>query len=333
LAQVADGFTSGNSERPLANFARFSTTDVDDARERVARVYCDHRLEPSGRVRKLDAWQNMVGLGSISVGAMGYGADVVIDPGALGEFYLLMLPYSGKASITHGRDAMVSDAQTASVLGPEASTLMGWSADCCKTMVRIDKAALEQQLSRMLGGGPAQHLTFDLAMPQVGAASRWWRTLRLLIEEIEADGDAREGIATNLHETLLLVSLLEHHPNNFSARLACRHGAIAPRHVRNVEAYIEANADRALTLDDLVEVSGVSGRALFEGFRRFRGTSPLAYVRTVRMRKVRDGLMAAEEGQSVTSIATHWGFYQLGRFAAQYKVMFGEAPSETLRRR
>lgn len=333
MAHIATGFASKNPERPLANFERFSTTDVDDARERVAQVYCDHRLELSGSGRKLDAWQNMARVGSISVGAMGYGSDVIIDPGELGSFYLLMLPYSGKAALSHGRAEMVSDAQSASVLGPEASTVMNWSADCCKLMVRIDREGLEKQLSRMLDGASAHHLNFDLAMPQTGAASRWWRTLRLLIEEIEADGEAREGISANLHETLLLVSLLEHQPNNFSARLASRIGAIAPRHVRNVEAYIEANADKALSLDDLVTVSGVSGRALFEGFRRFRGTSPLAYVRTVRMRNVRDGLQRAADGESVTSIATHWGFYQLGRFAAQYKVMFGEAPLETLRRR
>ncbi|MFD2500918.1 hypothetical protein ACFSTI_21320 [Rhizorhabdus histidinilytica] len=34
----------------------------------------------------------------------------------------------------------------------------------------------------------------------------------------------------------------------------------------------------------------------------------------------------------MTEIACRWGFYQFGRFAAQYRRLFGELPSETLRK-
>ncbi|MGV6876175.1 AraC family transcriptional regulator [Pseudochelatococcus sp. B33] len=319
-------------ERPLARYARFTTTAVDEAREQVAKVYCDHHLDLLGDARRLDAWQNMVRLGSMSVGAMSYGADVDIAPGQLGDFYLLMLPHAGTADIQHGRQRAVATSRCGTLLNPDDLTRMRWSADCDKIMVRIDRQALEQQLSSMLGGVPVRGIAFDLATPLSGGMARWWRTVGLLIEDLDASPHARSSLAASLHESLLLVSLLEHQPSNYSDRLSARCAGIAPRHVRNVEAYIEANADKPLTIDDLVAVSGVSSRALFEGFRRFRGVSPLAHVRTVRMRMVRERLLNPRDNDTVTSVATDWGFHQLGRFAAQYRQMFGETPSQTLRR-
>lgn len=320
-------------ERPLARYARFATTAVDEAREQVAEVYCDHRLDLLGGARRLGAWQNMARLGSVSVGAMSYGADVEVVPGRLGDFYLLMLPYAGTADVRHGEQHAAATDRCGTVLNPDAPTRMSWSADCDKIMVRIDRRALENQLSAMLGGAPVKRLAFDLATPLNGGMARWWRAVGLLIEDLDASPHACRSLAASLHESLLLVSLLEHQPNNYSDRLSARCAAIAPRHVRNVEAYVEANADKPLTIDDLVAVSGVSSRALFEGFRRFRGISPLAYVRTIRMRMVREQLLNPRDADTVTSIATQWGFYQLGRFATQYRQMFGETPSQTLRRR
>jgi AraC-like DNA-binding protein len=52
----------------------------------------------------------------------------------------------------------------------------------------------------------------------------------------------------------------------------------------------------------------------------------------VRLEKVREDLARAEPGtDSVTEVATRWGFLHLGRFAAAYRSAFGEHPSQTLR--
>jgi transcriptional regulator GlxA family with amidase domain len=60
--------------------------------------------------------------------------------------------------------------------------------------------------------------------------------------------------------------------------------------------------------------------------------SPTQYMRSVRLRDVRRALRASEgRGATVTNVATSYGFYELGRFAAAYREAFGEVPSETLR--
>ena len=38
------------------------------------------------------------------------------------------------------------------------------------------------------------------------------------------------------------------------------------------------------------------------------------------------------QARSVTELATRWGFFQLGRFATEYRKRYGECPGDTLRR-
>jgi AraC-like DNA-binding protein len=85
-----------------------------------------------------------------------------------------------------------------------------------------------------------------------------------------------------------------------------------------------------IDLDDLAGVAGVSARALQMGFRRFRNTTPMAYLRGVRLELARTELARAKRsGGSIASVAYLCGFGHLGRFAADYKARFNESPSQT----
>jgi transcriptional regulator GlxA family with amidase domain len=102
--------------------------------------------------------------------------------------------------------------------------------------------------------------------------------------------------------------------------------------VRQVERYIEDHAHEPIGLDDLVAAGGVSARAIYEGFQRFRGVSPMASLRAERLRRARAELVAGGEAMTVAAVATRWYFFELGRFAGQYRGVYGETPSRTLRR-
>jgi transcriptional regulator GlxA family with amidase domain len=73
-------------------------------------------------------------------------------------------------------------------------------------------------------------------------------------------------------------------------------------------------------------------RSLQDGFRRYLDTTPINYLREVRLRAVRAELAASDPTRTnVTDVALRWGFLHAGRFSVQYRQRFGESPSATLR--
>lgn len=104
-----------------------------------------------------------------------------------------------------------------------------------------------------------------------------------------------------------------------------------PWYVTVAERYAVERLADSLTMGTLARAAGVSARTLQDGFQKFRGYSPMQYLREQRMLAVRRELMAPTGNTSVTDIALKWGMNHLGRFSAYYASQFGERPSETLR--
>ena len=85
---------------------------------------------------------------------------------------------------------------------------------------------------------------------------------------------------------------------------------------------------------DLCRTLRVSPGTLEKSFRAVTGVAPHAFFLRRRLNEARAGLLRADPSQStVTNVATEFGFSELGRFAVRYRQMFGETPSETLRRK
>jgi hypothetical protein len=78
-------------------------------------------------------------------------------------------------------------------------------------------------------------------------------------------------------------------------------------------------------------IGGVHDNGVY-GFREVYGSSPMAYLKTLRLYAVRTQLQQAEATTTaIAEIAKRFGFRSLGHFSRDYKTMFGELPSETLK--
>jgi AraC family transcriptional regulator, ethanolamine operon transcriptional activator len=102
------------------------------------------------------------------------------------------------------------------------------------------------------------------------------------------------------------------------------------RLVRRADDYMRAHLREPLSLLDLCRERDVSERTLHYAFQEVRGLSPMAYFKVVRLNAVRQELRAAADMATVHDIAQRWGFRHTGEFAAAYRRLFGELPSQTL---
>jgi AraC family transcriptional regulator, ethanolamine operon transcriptional activator len=100
--------------------------------------------------------------------------------------------------------------------------------------------------------------------------------------------------------------------------------------VGRAEAFYRSHVGEPVSIARLSTVVGVSERSLRNAFYDVYTTSPKRYLKLWQLHQVRRELRAAHS--SVTDVATFNGFYELGRFAGEYKALFGEVPSVTLHR-
>ena len=174
----------------------------------------------------------------------------------------------------------------------------------------------------------------------LGAASpqRWQRALQLMLAELDQPAGLAAFPAAGRHmEGLVLDGLLLGLPHNYSDRLleppTASRGDTTSRAVHQAADLMEQRPGEAWTTTRLAGAVHLGVRTLQEGFNRELETSPMAYLRRVRLRHVRNALVHADAGATtVRSVATELGFLHMGRFTAAYRGAFGENPSVTLRR-
>jgi AraC-like DNA-binding protein len=113
----------------------------------------------------------------------------------------------------------------------------------------------------------------------------------------------------------------------------CRIDRRRQKLMARLEAALQANGDRPLYSAELCAAADVSYPTLRAFCQEQLGMSPKRYLLLRRMHLARRALQREDaEKTTVTRIATHYGFWELGRFAGVYRSLFGEPPLATLRR-
>jgi AraC-like DNA-binding protein len=103
--------------------------------------------------------------------------------------------------------------------------------------------------------------------------------------------------------------------------------------IRRCKGLLEERGGKRIKVGEMAARAGVSERTLQTAFNEYFGVGPVRYLQLRHLRQINIALRAAQpDGQTVAEILLRHGECQFGRFAARYRGLFGESPSQTLQR-
>jgi AraC-like DNA-binding protein len=314
----------------------FRTRDLEQGRAHMCGVLGEHGVAYLSRERSLDLRHRQAKVGSIAINSLQYGAGVMISAPLLPGFYLLQFTLAGECHMWQQTHHSVLPAGSVAIVNPGQAFKKAWLPGTRQLLLRIDARLVEREFRAWSGSDEAGGIEFDRPpIDDIARVGTLLRYVRMLCDDLrsEASDLSHPLVADRVASGLVSILLTSMPHDRIRAIEAAADQTIAPFFVRRVEQFIEEHARDDIALTDLMGIAGVSTRALQMGFRRFRNTTPMAYLRAVRLELARIDLAnAAQRGASVAAVANAHCFGHLGRFARAYQTRFGELPSETLYR-
>lgn len=327
---------SSFTEQPLSRHKVFESENVDEIRARMCELYRDSAVQfaPAQGQQRLAHEMFVVPVGGILLTSFNWAFGVRAAAPCVEDTFDFCIPTEGGGDIAVGKETVNYDHQTGIVLSPNRPLRIDLAAQTINLNVNVSKALLEGQLSALMGRDRSEPLEFDAAMHyQRDQCGSVWRLVRFIAGEIDRDASVLTNpLVAERFCDAVLSGFLYAQPNNYSHLLNRDVPPAELPYVRQVEEYIAANCAQPITSSDLAAIAGASMSALYAGFKRYRGYTPLEFLKNTRLQRVRDALQIAPAGTTVKEVANRWGFTHLGRFSRDYARRYGENPSETLSR-
>ncbi|EMD21692.1 helix-turn-helix transcriptional regulator [Amycolatopsis azurea] len=308
----------------------FSTTDPEQARALIAEAYRDNRLRVRGSVENYRFEHDRCDLGDVHFDFLHntLTTEVVVQP--LGRMVLLRV-LDGVLEIDDG----LSDRRFGPgdvFAGPHPGHDYRTGLHRARLQVTGIDLALFTGVDPAQDGGAIERLSYEPV--SIVKAQRWRRTVEYVTGLFSEPGVENGPLVLGAAGRLMAAVALDTFIAGEGEERPCDRRDAVPDTVRRGIAFLEANPDLDLGVADVARACRVSVRALQLAFRRHLDTTPMAYLRRVRLDRARAELRDAEPGAAgtITRVAAKWGFLDGSRFSAHYRAAFGESPSQTLRR-
>lgn len=211
---------------------------------------------------------------------------------------------------------------------------------CRSPGVNIDLVGIDLAAVADITGDPSMAVPGRLQLRAYqpvspAAAQTWTRTADFVTSQLLTSDEATASpLVTGSTARLLAAAALAALPNNaVSAPEALEPSRDAhPRTVQRAVAFIDAHAGEDISIAAIAAAAFVTPRAVQLAFRRHLDTTPLEYLRQVRLQRAHADLLAADPAQTtVTAVSYRWGFPSPSRFSAYYRQTYGITPGRTLR--
>ena len=256
--------------------------------------------------------------------------------------YLIYVPFSGyldggidspQTVDRSARGDAMGTHQTATLINP-ARSFTGISSETGQALLMwIDRQLIEEVLETLLDRSLKQPLLFD---DTIDLTSDFGISLQKLVQFLALHQDPAQTVSSVLVqeelERALLTCLLKGASNNHSEEiLYCTHGAFAC-YVTKARSFIESHLHEDIKLADIAAAVGICPRLLQKAFSEHCGCSPMRILNYTRLQRIRQELERSSINTRIVDVMMCYGFTQGGKFAKEYQQLFGEKPSDTLKR-
>lgn len=263
----------------------------------------------------------------VSFRRMQYQGDFTITFPAPADEITFVLPTAGKIIFNHATES-VGLVHVGLAIDKTDVRSMRFIDGHAQHGLSVRRALLTERLSTLLGKPIVQRLHFE---PVVGLNAPAFQGIKALVQlatgsEFDLLINAGSLMPARLQE-MLVDAVLEAWPHNFTDALRRPAPLVAPRHVKLAIDYIQNHPQHRISGTELAQLTNSSLRALQDGFRRFAGTSIVAYQRQVRLERAHDALTHGA-ARSVTEVALQYGFSNVGRFCQYFQSAYGISPAE-----
>jgi AraC-like DNA-binding protein len=325
---------TNSAARPVQR-SEFSSRDEGEVEEFIRQMYIGNHTRFVAVNEQARFTATVAEAGRIAADQIRTTVDYCALTDPFGYFFFLAL-HHGRMQVKSGRDELRITAGN-SFFYPLNVPLEVGVFDVAARVLRLPAARLAAAAEESAGIDPAG-LRFESVTPVTPAMGRHWSALMdLASDALLADDSvmAHPVLAEELTRTAAVTALHTFPNTAMTAPYQPGPGWVPPATVRRATDFMQAHADRPLTLEQVAAAAGVTGRALQYAFRRYYGTTPIGYLRRIRLERADAELRAADPDSAVrvSTVARKWGWASPSQFSLAYQERFGVRPSHTLKNR
>ncbi len=266
-----------------------------------------------------------------------------LDQDPLDARYIIYLVLAGSLTQQIDQHQLVCcSPDTATTIGPGQTLASVASSEGRALLISIDRDSIDAALGKLLAGGAALKGNRGLKQPIIFFPSvdldhelgRSLKKFGQFLWEAAANNNSADFSSLVLQklEQAFLDCLIEGLPSNYSEEFLYQHDGALASHFRKARAFIESHLHEDIRLGDIAAATRVCSRLLQKAFSHHCGCSPMRFVTRSRLEQIQQQLAHAPSNTKIVDVMMDYGFTQGGKFAKEYQQLFGEKPSDTLKR-
>ena len=319
------------SRDPLQRFQAVWTSDAEELRRLGLQWLGASRIELRN-IGDFEARLNGIQLETIGLAFGTASCDLIADQYPM-DVVRLQIALKGRGLSCVGNRITDIDERQFAVTPAGVPWQMVCQGGHERLTMRLNQAALTRKLGSIIGTQPKGDYRFDHAIPADDPQARGlFHLVTFLYQQLDQSPAAMPRAVYRELEEAVQIAFLSASRHKYRELLDSPAPMPEFGLVTRLEEFIEASWREAITIERLVAEAGVSARSLFRAFERVRGYSPIAFAKSVRLRRARELLLSGDPAVTVASAAQACNFANPGHFARYYRETFGELPSMTVLR-